>query len=235
MAASLRPCEPPFRSSRVGLHALFALALFLVACGATGLASGATGLASSDASPPERPDPPTMTGPTRLLLRFHRGIGLVASYTYDTVLPRLSSLEPAQAVAAVDERDVAEYRVARSGPSFVDLLLTEAATKRLTPQGQPLTPQGQPFERVVEEGPFVVLYDGQLLYGGQCYPTFGAAALSYPVIHVLGERGRILLRVSPAQGPWDPNDAEAIRRVDPPVLRDRFRSLGRLVEIDRAW
>ncbi len=156
-----------------------------------------------------------------MTLRLHRGAGMLAGYDYDSVLPRLRKLAPDEAFVTLRESDVAAYRVSRSGT--VELVLDEAATKRVA--------GGRPLTDACGEGPFVVLFDEELLYGGQCYPAMGAAALAYPVIHTDDDHGRLVLRVAPAQGSWDPGDRESTARIDPPVLRARFERLGRFEEL----
>lgn len=170
---------------------------------------------------------PTITHP-RLAIRLHKGVGMVAGYDYSTVEPKVSALPAEGAVAIVDERDIDEYRVPpkTGGPatvSGIDIVLSEAATQRIAPAGD--------LQEVFQEGPFAVRFDDKLLYGGQCYPPMGAAALRYPVIHVSSERRRMVLAVKPQQAPWiDPNDTALNTRIDPPALRDYFRALGKLVE-----
>src|SRR5262249_26599097 len=95
-------------------------------------------------------------------------------------------------------------------------------------------PTSWAWQEVFQEGAFTVRLDDSFLYGGQCYPVYGAAALRYPVIHVSGENAagrRMILAVKPQQAPFlDSNDPSLSTRIDPPALRDHFRSLGRLVE-----
>jgi len=167
---------------------------------------------------------PTTAQP-RLAIRIHKGIGMVASYGYETVEPKVSALAAEGAVAVVDERDIEEYRVAKTPPSpAVEIVLSAAATKRIA--GSASSEQ-----EVFQEGPFAVRLDDKFLFGGQCYPSFGAAALRYPVIHVSSAGGRMTLAVKPQQAPFiDPNDRALNERIDPPALRDYFRSLGTLVE-----
>jgi hypothetical protein len=161
---------------------------------------------------------------------MHKGIGMVASYEYSTVEPKVSVLPAEGAVATVDERDIDEYRVATKTPPspVVEIVLTEAATQRIAPANAPV-------QEVFQEGPFAVRFDDKFVYGGQCYPSFGAAALRYPVIHVSaaesGGKRRMILAVKPQQAPWiDPNDSAMNTRIDPPALRDYFRTLGKLIE-----
>lgn len=160
----------------------------------------------------------------RLAIRIHKGIGLVASYGYETVEPKVSALPAEGSVAVIDERDVDEYRVAKTPPSpAVEIVLSEAATKRIAPSAN--------WQEVFQEGPFAIRLDDKFLFGGQCYPSFGAAALRYPVIHVSGANGKMTLAIKPQQAPFiDPNDKAMNERIDPPALRDYFRSLGTLVE-----
>lgn len=153
---------------------------------------------------------------------------MVASYEYSTVEPKVSVLPAEGAVATVDERDIDEYRVTSKSPSpSVEIVLSEAATQRIAPNATPASVQ-----EVFQEGPFAVRFDDKFVYGGQCYPAFGAAALRYPVIHVAtGDKRRMILAVKPQQAPWiDPNDSAMNTRIDPPALRDYFRSLGKLIE-----
>jgi hypothetical protein len=178
-------------------------------------------------SPSARPRvAPWPAGPARLQIRLYRGVGMIAGYDYASVVPRLQALAPADAVATLEERDIESYRVAATPSGRVELVLTEAASRRLLGTGR--------ADDVCGEGPFVVLLDGAFLYGGQCYPAMGAAALNYPVAHLDTRDARLVIRIGASQMTWmlagDPPSAAA--DVDPAALRTLFEGAGRLGRLE---
>jgi len=206
------------------------IVLMASSLGCSSSSSSPSAPASSAVGSP--PAVPASVTNARFSLRIHNGVGMIAKYTYDTVEPKVANLPSEGAIAVIDERDIDEYRVAEVAPGpSVEIVLSEAATKRIAPGAVGSEETAFGWQQVFGEGPFSIRLDGKFLFGGQCYPVMGAAALRYPVIHVRGaDRGkRMVLAIKPQQAPWlDPDDPASASRIDPPVLRDHFRSLGRL-------
>lgn len=181
-----------------------ALVLLAVGCGAHG---------SEPASPVPHP------AATHLSLRLYHGIGMIAGYDYASILPRLRALAPGDAVATIDERDVAQYRTAAERSGKVEIVLTEAATRRVL--------GGRTVDELCAEGPFVVYLDDQFVYGGQCYPRIGAAGLQYPVAHLELRDGSLVLGIYAFQGASFTAGPHPGDVMDPPPLRTLFDRLGR--------
>jgi hypothetical protein len=159
-------------------------------------------------------------------LRLHHGIG-IHGYEYADLLPVLQGLGPALAVLTFGENDIDEYRVDAERPGKAVFVLTNAASDHMRSLVRP----GETLQDVCGEGPFTVILDGRMLYGGLCYFVGGAAALRHPVLHVEEVEGRVELRVGDVQGRWAgfmAGDMVAQRRVAPPELTLLFEVAGKV-------
>jgi hypothetical protein len=158
-----------------------------------------------------------------ICLRHHLG---GYGYTYAELLERSRSDESSACVALLTERDIVKYRVSEKPSGRVELLLTAQASSRIARKGEGM------YKDVCEEGLFTVSLEGKSMYRGQCYVRIGAAALRYPVMHIEPVGDEVMaLRIGSQQGEWagmKSRDSAAIERIDPPELRELFRSLGKL-------
>lgn len=149
-------------------------------------------------------------GAARFSLRFLRG-ACPFTYEHASWFACVGRLDAGDAIVALDERDVRAYEVLGAPRSEISITLTEAAARRVRDARGSLI-----------EAPVVVSLDGAPLYAAREYLPFGAAAITFPVVH-LDRIDEGVLRVRPSLVPS--ND---LRLIDRPELRALFRALGRL-------
>jgi hypothetical protein len=109
-------------------------------------------------------------------------------YTMPEVLARLAGTDLSQAVLVFDEADFRGYDGERQ-----EIWLTQTTVLGL------VRTRTDKLLRAAVGRAFVVTLAGRRLYGGLFYPQGGAAAIRFPVIHVLGEP-LTFLRIRPALG-----------------------------------
>lgn len=199
-----------------------ALPLLLGAC-----SGGGTTL---EGNLPDQPDHavPADSGAAHFAVTVCAAHGGTPGYTYDELVERYAACSPDAGYFTFRERDVERYVVPRTPDGGVELELTaEAAAAVRARAGD------RDVGWVFGEDPFEVSLDRERQYLGLTYFVGGAAALRFPVLHVVEEAGRVWLRIGDYQGRWagwGPFEPTAESRVDTPALRSFFRGLGRLVE-----
>lgn len=153
---------------------------------------------------------------TRFSLCLTHGIGILG-YRYEEAEKRRAEMGVLPCVAVLTEHDIEAYRVDETPSGAIDIVLTEAAGKRVAPTEA---------SDVCAEGVFELTLDEKPLFIGQCYPTIGAAALMFPVIHVRRDGEQVTLELRSQQPPFAP-EAKDAARMDPSVVRAFFESLGK--------
>lgn len=147
------------------------------------------GLASSTEAQATAADRVCPAGGLRLHILKEDWHDLGQPYTADDVLPRLRSAYPSQVLVELDVCDIHDY----------DWSNHEV---RLNEQGSEQMVRALAFqERSMEtfSNGFVMTLDGRWLYGGVFYPSMGAAALRFPVIHANLSEGSVSLRIRGCQ------------------------------------
>jgi hypothetical protein len=168
------------------------------------------------------PRPASTLTSNRMRILLYDGIG-IHGYDYSELERLLDTLDPADAVATVTEVDVLSYRVDERMGGY-ELVLSDRAAARL----RALRPSARSVHDLFDDGPFVVYFDGNRLYGGRSYLEHGAAGLRHPVLHWREEGGRIVMRIRPEQGG---RSEESERRISAPELEAFFAAAGRLERV----
>ncbi len=152
----------------------------------------------------------TPPGATRFALRFLRGRCPFA-YDHARWSESVLRLDPHDALFVLDEGDVRIYEVQGAPVYQLALTLTDAAATGVRAARSTLT-----------EAPVVVSLDGAPLYAAREYLHFGAAAITFPVVH-LDRIGEDVLRVRPSLV-----HSRDMSLIDRPEVRALFHALGRL-------
>jgi hypothetical protein len=142
---------------------------------------------------------------------------------YDKLVAQIKDPASAPAMLALDERDIARYRVDPAPSRRVQLEWTDLARKE----------RWSAFAGISERHPFVVLLDGKLLYAGVTYFLMGAAGIDTPVLGVDPFGGPTppdpgVMRVGATMGAWGGWGKDDPAQIDRPELRTFFEARGSL-------
>jgi len=145
-------------------------------------------------------------------------------YEYNEVWPIIKGLDSKNNVAEISEKDIKEYNW-----STQEITLTTSASERLNTK----ISEESWFQIRVLKAVFIVIVDGQPMYGGVFIEKESQAGINFPVIYADTENNQIIFQIRPEHMCCTSyQDLELYKKktIEYPEIYNVFNELGKIVK-----